>query len=105
MPIAINRSIGLAVVTLVAISGVIVFARSRAAGQFLAAEPESGTISGSAKIVADMTASHAQAVQFASSTSSGTSFTPAGMRSLPDPLYGLTLDDVSGASTARISTE
>lgn len=31
--------------------------------------------------------------------------TPPGMRDLPDPLYGVTLDDVSGSSSRRISSE
>lgn len=33
------------------------------------------------------------------------SYTPPGMRELPDPLYGVTLDDVSGSSTNRIAAE
>lgn len=66
-----NKLIALAVVALVIVAGYLVI-NSQAAGFFAATEPESGTISGNAKVVSDSSAYGGKVVQFTAPTPSPT---------------------------------
>lgn len=94
----IAASIGLVVVVVG-----ITLVQTRASGFFAGIEGESGTASANAKIITDSSASSGKAIQF---TAAATTPPPTtGMRALPDPLYGVTVDDVSNVANIVASSK
>lgn len=65
----------------------------------MAVEVESGVKTATVTTFTTAGASGGSAVLFANATS----FTPSGMRALPDPLYGVTVDDVTNVSSITAS--
>lgn len=90
-----------AVIALLALAfiGAYVLQRSHAAVVPVAVEVESGTKTTAVRTITTAGASGGSAALFASSVS----FTPTGMRVLPDPLYGVTVDDVSNIASITAS--
>lgn len=68
--------------------------QSRAAGFFVSTEAEAGTASANAVVFNDSTASNGKAIRFTTATTPP----PTSMRVLPDPLYGVTVDDVANVT-------
>jgi hypothetical protein len=89
-------------ITIVAILGMYVIQRIQAATFTVGAEAESGVSSAMVSRITDTNASGGSGVRFGSGN--GTSFTPQGMRVLPDPLYGVTVDDTSNTSAIIASS-
>lgn len=89
--------------------GVVVLAigftiiQSRAAGFFTSLEAETGTASTNAKVINDATASAGKTIQFSAPATTPPPTT--GMRALPDPLYGVTVDDVSNVANIVASSK
>jgi hypothetical protein len=98
-----NTLLPLGVSAIIAFVGLNYLMGSYAATSAASVEAEDGTVSGHAAIKQDNLASGQKSVQFPSAGT--TSFTPAGMRILPDPLYGVTLDNANGIGTAALNNQ
>lgn len=100
----------IAVAGAVVVAGITVWLVSSAAGQPTAFEAESGTLAAPAQSVVDASASSGHGVKFGPAVATPTptpaaGYTPPGMRVLPSPLYGVTFDNDSGASTTQLNNQ
>lgn len=104
LPLVVVAVVGVAVAV-----GVLIQVFGSAAGQPVAFEAESGTITAPAQSLANASASSGHVLKFGSAPTPtptpGAGYTPTGMRALPSPLYGVTLDNDSGAGATQLNNQ